>query len=66
MVLNLLGVLAVALSNFIMAANGAEAEHTIATPAQVVVGVLLTLLSQFIGARTVLTHACCLTGTASA
>ena len=50
MVLNLLGVLAVALSNFIMVANGAEAERIDATPAQVVTGVLLSLASQFVGA----------------
>ena len=51
MVLNLLGVLAVALSNFMMASASADAEQAVATPAQVIVGVVLTLLSQFIGAR---------------
>ena len=51
LVLNLLGVLAVALSNVIMASGDAETEHTVATLAQGIVGVVLTLLSQFIGAR---------------
>jgi hypothetical protein len=51
MVLNLLGVLAMALSNFLMASTGAESERTAATPAQVICGVVLTLLSQFIGTR---------------
>jgi len=49
MVLNLLGVLAVALSNFIMVAEGMEAERIDSTPAQVITGVLLSLLSQFVG-----------------
>ena len=51
MVLNLLGVLAVALSNFIMVAEGMEAERIDSTPSQVITGVLLSLLSQFVGAR---------------
>ena len=50
MILNLLGVLAVALSNFIMVAMGREAERIDSTPAQVITGVLLSLLSQFVGA----------------
>ena len=51
MALNVLGVLAVALSNFIMVASGIEAEHIDATPAQVITGVVLSLLSQLVGAQ---------------